>query len=137
MVKPTKTRNNGTWTEARYRSFVTSALRKSSSRWGPKFAAKRAARHPEKLPHPDTGRLVYHSKCAGCSSLVPETTSAVDHIVPVIDPHVGFVSWDDFIERLHCEQEGFQVLCKPCHDEKTKKERAIATERRRAERIRS
>jgi hypothetical protein len=59
----------------------------------------------------------------------------VDHIDPVIDPAVGFVSWDTVIERLFCEVEGFQVLCWACHHAKTNEERAIATARRRQEKL--
>lgn len=132
-AKVVKTRNGGEWTEARYRSFIVSTLRKSSSRWGPRNEAKRDARHHEKLPNA-TGRLVFHSKCACCNELVPETTSSVDHIEPVVDPAVGFVNFDVYIQRMYCEKEGFQVLCKPCHDTKTAGEREIATERKRRER---
>lgn len=78
--------------------------------------------------------MVFHSVCDGCGAVVPETTSVVDHSHPVIDPHVGFVSWDIYIARMFCEEEGFQILCKPCHDTKTKQERDIATERKRRER---
>ena len=129
-----KPRNDGQWTEARYRSFIISTLRRSSSRWGPRNSAKRAARHHEKLPSPTTGRPVFHSKCAGCGGLFPETTTSVDHIAPVIDPNTGFKSWDEYIERMYCEGEGFQVLCDECHTKKTTEERAIATERKRRER---
>lgn len=134
MAKTTKTRNGETWTEARYRSFIVSALRKASSRWGPKNACKKEARHHEKLPN-NSGRLVFHSKCNGCGVLIPEVEASVDHIQPVIDPAVGFISWDVYVERLFCEVDGFQVLCKTCHDEKTKKEREIAKERKRRDRI--
>ena len=127
-----KTRNTGTWTEARFKSFIVSSLRRTSARWGPKSVAKRSARHFEKLHNP-SGRLVFHSVCAGCKEVVPETTSSVDHIEPVIDPEKGFTTWDSYVERMFCEVEGFQVLCSDCHSIKTKKERAIATERKRRE----
>lgn len=51
----------------------------------------------------------------------------VDHIEPVVNPETGFVSWDEYIERLFVEEDGLQVLCKECHDKKTKEEK----ERRR------
>lgn len=130
MPTTIKTRNGETWTEARYRSFIVSALRKLTTRWGPKNACKRDARHHEKLLN-SRGRLVFHSKCNNCGVLVPEVDASVDHIEPVIDPEVGFTSWDEYIERLLCEKEGFQVLCKPCHDHKTKQEREVAKERKR------
>jgi hypothetical protein len=63
--------------------------------------------------------------------VVPETTSSVDHIDPVVDPHTGFVDWNTYIERMFCELTGFQVLCFDCHSKKTSIERSIATERKR------
>lgn len=136
MIKVLKPRNSGQWTEARFRSFIVSAIRKSSSRWGPKNESKRDARHPVKLVN-ERGRLVFHSVCVMCKDVIPETTSSVDHIEPVIDPEIGFVSWDEYIKRMYCEKAGFQVLCKPCHDAKTKGEREVGTERKRRERTQS
>ena len=120
-------------TEGAYRSFIKSGLRRMSTRWKPKYDVKKEARHHKKLPN-DKGRLVFHSLCNGCGHVVPETTATVDHIKPIIDPNIGFTNWNDVIQALFCEAEGLQVLCKPCHDNKTKKEKAIDTERRRKER---
>ncbi len=131
-----KTRNSGTWTESRYRSFIVSMLRKSSARWGPRNECKKDARHHKKLPN-DKGRLVFHSICSACKAIIPETTSSVDHINPVIDPQIGFIDWDTYISRIYCEKEGFQILCSSCHTIKTKGEREIATERKRRARISS
>lgn len=128
-----KTRASGTMTEAAYRGFIRSMLRKGSMRWRPKYEAKKAARHPVKLPG-KTARPVFHSRCANCQKLYPETETAVDHIKPVVDPAIGFTSWDDFINRLYCEEENLQVLCTQCHHEKTQAEKAIDTERKRNER---
>lgn len=127
-----KTRNSGQWTEARFRSFIISALRKAP--WPPKFEAKKLAK---------VGYNQY--KCAKCGNIGPATleplegksrrrnNADVDHIEPVVDPSVGFVDWNTFIERLYCEVEGFQVLCWECHTEVTAEEREIAKERRRRE----
>lgn len=129
-----KTRNSGQWTEARFNSFIKSALRKA--RWPCKYEAKRLARI-------ERGKY----KCACCGAEGPATlppkegrkrrrnNAAVDHINPVIDPAVGFVDWDTVIERMFCEVEGFQVLCWECHEAKTAEERAIAVARRRAEKL--
>jgi 5-methylcytosine-specific restriction endonuclease McrA len=124
-----KTRASGTMTEAGYRGFIRSMLRKGSMRWAPKNRVKQKARHPTKLPNPQ-GRIVFHSRCAGCNKLVPETQTAVDHINPIVDPEVGFTTWDDFINNLYCEEDGLQVLCNVCHTAKTNKEKAIAKKRR-------
>lgn len=47
----------------------------------------------------------------------------VDHVIPVVDPKVGFVDWNTFIDRLFCPVENLQVISKEEHDAKTKKER--------------
>lgn len=127
--KPEKTRCNGQWTEARYRSFIISTLRRASNRWAPKNTVKKDAR---------VERGVY--LCASCKEHVPNSIKVdgkrvnnvfVDHINPVIDPEKGFISWDNFIERMFCEEDNLQVLCKDCHDLKTADERAIAKERKK------
>ena len=119
------------WTEARFNSFVKSALRGASRKWKPKNDVLRKAR---------VSRGVY--KCAGCGQEVPKTSvvngkkvnnANVDHIDPIIDPAVGFTTWDDFVERLFCEEEGLQLLCYECHEKKTNEEKAVAAERRRNE----
>lgn len=134
MIKTIKTRNSGTWTEARWRSFIVSMLRKNTNRWGPRNNVKKSARWHKKITNAN-GRLVYHSICAKCHKKVPETTSSVDHILPVVDPYTGFVDWNTYMERLFCEEEGFQVLCNPCHTKKTKGERLVATRRKQRERL--
>ena len=82
--------------------------------------------------------------CEGCGEEVPATikndkgkrvdNSIVDHINPIVDPAVGFTNWNDYIERMFCEADQLQILCRSCHDTKSSEERAIATERRRKER---
>jgi 5-methylcytosine-specific restriction endonuclease McrA len=57
----------------------------------------------------------------------------VDHIEPIVNPETGFTSWDAVIERMFCEADNLQLLCKTCHDEKTKQERATAAEARKKE----
>jgi len=47
----------------------------------------------------------------------------IDHTDPVVDPATGFVNWDTYFDRLYCEVENLQVLCKPCHKDKTNVER--------------
>jgi len=129
MPKPPKTRNNGQWTEARYRGFVRSALRKAWMKWPPNQATKRAAR---------IERGVY--MCAGYqrdAHLAPASIKVdgkrknnvfTDHIEAV----GSHASWDDVIAGLFCEADNLQVLCKDCHDRKTKDERAAAANNKTA-----
>lgn len=132
MARPSgpKTRCGGLWTEARFNSFIKSTLRGATRRWGPKSEAKKKAR---------VSRGIY--LCSECGENVPATikndkgrrvdNAIVDHIKPIIDPGVGFTTWDDCIERMFCEVEGLQVMCHKCHIIKSNEERQIAAERRK------
>lgn len=115
-----KNRNGGEWTESRFQSFIKSALRSASQRWGPKFSALQDA-FVDKRVNQKTGRIGKHYECASCRNIFPSSQVQVDHIEPVI-PVSGFTSWDDAVERMFPEKEGFQVLCLDCHKIKTKTE---------------
>lgn len=118
-------RNGGKWTEARYRSFVTSTLRAGSRKWPPKYETLNAAKTEKKI-NKATGRLAQHYLCAMCEQEYTQKDVQVDHIKPVVDPKKGFVSWDTYIDRMFCEGKNLQVLCKVCHVEKTKLEKEIS-----------
>jgi 5-methylcytosine-specific restriction endonuclease McrA len=110
-------RNAGKWTEARFWSFVRSALRGAFQRWPPKHAAKEAAKITvEGKAHK------FEYRCASCNDTFRAGEVQVDHIVPA----GSLKCYDDlpaFVEKLFCEQDGFQTLCKPCHQNKTNSER--------------
>jgi hypothetical protein len=124
--KKVLTRNGGTWSEARYHSFIKGALRQASVRWGPRLSCIKRAR---------VSRGVY--KCEKCETIGPATLPPkegnknrikniiADHIDPVIDPSVGFVSWDSVIERMFAEEEGWQAICHACHSGKSGEELEI------------
>ncbi len=122
--------NNGKWTEARFASFIKSALRAASQRWPPKFSALADAKRGKRI-NTATGRIAEHYQCASCKKEFPASAIQVDHILPVIDPNVGFSTWDDVIKRMFCEAEGFQIVCKRCHKVKTTAERQTAIERKK------
>lgn len=62
-------------------------------------------------------------KCNCCGGEFSNSNVEVDHIKPVVDPAKGFKDWNTFIKRLYCEQDNLQVLCKPCHKQKSKEEK--------------
>lgn len=68
-----------------------------------------------------TGRVAKHYQCAKCLEAHPGKDVQVNHIIPVI-PVNGFTTWDDVINRMFCEENGLEVLCKPCHKAVTKEE---------------
>lgn len=113
-----KPHNSGQWTEARYRAFFMSTLRKA--RWPVKYEALKRAAVGKKI-NPVSGKLATFYRCAKCGGEFPAKEVQSDHINPIV-PITGFDSWDGVIKRLAVEIDGFQCLCKTCHAEKTKKE---------------
>jgi hypothetical protein len=108
-----------TWTDARKRSFIVSALR--GARWAPKYECINRAAVGKGI-NPRTGRQCHFHRCSKCRQDFPKGQIQADHIEPVIGPE-GFQSWDVYIERMFCGVEGFQPLCKECHADKTLMER--------------
>lgn len=112
-------RNNGTFTESMFWSYIRSALRNKSRFWKPisqcKMNARRAYRGAGK-------RQKFEYQCNICKQWFPEKTINVDHITPA-----GTLSCANdlpgFVERLFCEVDKLQVLCEKCHDIKTKNEK--------------
>lgn len=126
-----KTRCGGKYTEAQFITFVKNQLRAASWKWSPTSETLKKAR---------VSKGVY--RCDGCENNVPVTVIingkrvknvSVDHILPVVDPILGWTSWDDFINRLFSEEDNLQVLCSDCHSKKSLSEQSIAVERRRKE----
>lgn len=120
MVAKDKQRNSNTWTESRYQSFIKSVLRSGSRKWPPRFKCLNAAK-VGKLINVTSGRLAEHYKCANCDGLFPAKAVQVDHIESVV-PITGFTTWDEIIDRMYCEADNLQVLCKPCHKIKSSEE---------------
>lgn len=121
---------DGLWTQAKFNSFIKNNLRSATRKWAPIQKCKKRAH---------VSRGLY--ECEGCGKQVPPTiydedkrkrmkNLFVDHIVPIIDPAVGFTTWDECIERMFCDSENLQLLCKDCHTIKSREEIEIAKQRR-------
>lgn len=112
-MKPAKPHNGGTWTEARKTSFIMSALRGASRRWGPAYAAKKSA------------KLAFNTyRCAACKKTFGSKQIKIDHIAPVRSVVPSENTWDQIIARMFPEIDGYQALCIPCHSTKTEQENA-------------
>ena len=114
--------NDGEWTEARFRAFIISALRAYMKRFPPKWKALEQAKVGRKI-NKRSGRLAEHYLCASCGGFFIARDVQVDHIDPVVSPEEGFQDWWTYFNRLYCEADNLQVLCKQCHKEKTNAER--------------
>lgn len=123
---------NGQWSPARLRSFIISALRGASRRWGPKALCIKNAR---------VKRGYY--RCEHCKQVGPATLPPLagnkrrrkniiaDHIHPIVDPVIGFVDYNSWIDRCFVELIGYQALCWTCDQAKQKVERAIRKENKK------
>lgn len=110
----------GRYTQSQFFSFIRSALRQKSRRWAPIYECLQDARRPSKSKN---ARLKWEYKCAKCKRWKPQKEVSVDHIVPAGSLN-SFEDLPGFVQRLFCERDGLQVLCKTCHDKKTNKEKS-------------
>lgn len=110
------------WNETRIRNFIISLLRAGSRKWPPKSATLNSAK-TEKKVNSKTGRMAQHYRCSSCKKEFARTSVEVDHLVPVVDPAMGFVDWNTYIPRLFCDENNLQVLCVQCHTKKSNKEK--------------
>ena len=117
QLKP-RTHAGKTWTKARYFQFIRSALRQAFMRYPVKQQVKQANRRAV------TGkRHKFEYLCAGCGEWFKDKEVEVDHKIPAGSLN-DFSDLPGFVERLYCEPEDMQILCKnKCHKEKTAQER--------------
>lgn len=124
------TKCDGQWTQSKFNSFIKNNLRSATRKWAPIQSCRKRAH---------VGRGQYRCEC--CKEIVAPTVYDeekrkrvpnifVDHVHPIIDPHVGFVSWDMTIERMFCDSDNLQLICGKCHKIKSQEEIEIAKARR-------
>lgn len=76
--------------------------------------------------HKDPARkaVKFWVKCESCGQMEAKSNVQVDHRKPLVP--VGRtledMTWDGVVDRLWCDASNLQILCKPCHKEKTKAE---------------
>lgn len=127
-------------TQNKFINAVIGAARTAFMRYSPKYHEVRMRNRIEleklkkdgtKAKKPD----VYY-KCELCGRMTkdgkkdpedPNKGNNVDHIDPVVEFNKTRSDYTltEYLERLDCDISNLQLICIPCHDEKTKKERAI------------
>ena len=110
------------------KSFIVNTLRKASQRWAPKNEALKRFRVPIGLFK--NGNTRYGYRCNICNEKFMRKDIQIDHINPVVSTE-GFTTFDDYIERMFCDADGFQTACFSCHDEKTNREKEDRKEYRK------
>jgi hypothetical protein len=122
-------------------NLITSTIRKLWSRSPLKAEALQLA-----LTNPEDKKYKHLYRCSMCGEAFPITQVEVDHI----DDGLPVETWDQFISRMFCGvesvfwiggvplhsghggllqdivKENLRVLCKECHAERTKLQRAVA-----------
>lgn len=120
------------WSDSKIRMFIVGVLRAGARRWPNKHETLRDA-YVGKKENKKTGRKAMHYRCNSCKGEFPSSDVNVDHIIPVVDPLVGFIDWNTYIDRLFCSKENLQVLCSECHNKKTNEERNAKSKKNRKE----
>ena len=113
MAEVDKPYAGGRWTLARYRAFVVSGLRQASLMWPARSDALKAARRPNseigKVARP---RCIWQYQCQECEKWFFRDEVQAHHIEPCGDI---LLDASGYIGRMFCEEDGFHVVCKPCH----------------------
>lgn len=100
--------------DSKLKYFAINLLRRGTYKWKPRTAVKNAA------------KVSYGKyKCNLCKEIFQAKDTVLDHIHPVVDPILGWQGFDVYIERMYCDESGFQLLCNPCHDKKTQSEQVV------------
>lgn len=116
-----RTRNANTLTESEYFGKIRSGLRKAFQYWKPMLITlKNASRPSQNL---ENKRLKTEYQCNHCKEWFAKKDIQIDHR----EDCGSLTCFEDiapFIQRLTIEDpNGFQVLCKPCHQIKTNETR--------------
>lgn len=109
------------------KGWLTNKLRRLSYQWPEMREATSKARV-------ERGKY----KCASCGGIFGPKEINRDHIEPVDNPHTGFTTWDNYIDRLFCPADGIQILCsETCHKYKSSREQILRRELRKTQKTES
>jgi len=131
VSKALKTRNYGTMTEKAFWGGLKSLLRNYSMKnWKPGEAYLKTVRRTVKeidLNHMSLalfkGKHQYGYPCADCKAWFTREEVVKDHYIPC-GGFYSFKEMGEVAERMFIEiDDGWQCMCKPCHDLKTNEEK--------------
>jgi hypothetical protein len=131
--------------DIKVKSALVSAVRRYSSRWKPKYEAKKERKVGEATFRCDDCGIFCYEGTKPLSKLTyPKNQKVIaekiqaDHRLSCVPPE-GFKTgilvtggkrikdylfdWNIFLTRMFCKREDYQFLCKTCHKQKTDIER--------------
>lgn len=105
-------------------NLIRQALRGATLKWHIRNEVKQGARTylcEGEYKNGKPKKRVYY-KCRRCNKSFKSNEVQVDHI-----ESIGSFNgdWNDYINRMFCDIANLQVLCKECHDKKTKDEKRV------------
>lgn len=119
---------------AKERNLIKGAIRRVFSR----SELRRTMLEESRIEHYDASRprVTKWSRCEQCK--LPHATYQMecDHIIPIVpvDKTLEDMTWDEIVNRIFCNKNNLQILCKLCHTVKCKQEnklRAVARKERK------
>lgn len=120
---------------AKERGLIKGALRRAFSR----SELRNKVSDRSRINHFDSERprVKKWAWCELCGHIVPHYTTSVDHISPIIpvDSAMEYMTADELVNNIWCEEDNLQNICEKCHDDKTSLEREQRTEFKRARNI--
>jgi hypothetical protein len=120
--KVPKTRNNGTFTESQFFSWLRSRLRRMSIYWKPIQQVRKNAQVPYVG---ENKRRKFSYKCENCGGLFSAQETSVHHVTEC-GQLKSFEDLPGFCERLFIEaDQGLILICNNCHDKLHNKNQEI------------
>jgi hypothetical protein len=101
--------------DSQKKSFIMNTLRRGTYRWYGRWQA---------LNNAKIGRNEYFCQIETCGVIGPKRDFQLDHKLPVVITS-GWDSWENVLDRMFCDADGYQNICKACHAIKTAEENRL------------
>lgn len=126
--------------EFNLKQYLKNGIRRLSYRYPARSEAIKLARIPAPSDWPNK-RVKWVCRCVECEKIFELSDMQADHIEPLIPTtgwpeapksdlydHRGMPDMNVLVYRCFVEPSKYQMLCKPCHKEKNKRENQIRRE---------